>query len=160
MVTERAVKTDRADRTPPFTIIVDTREQQPFPFEGLVVKRRKLDTGDYSIEGLEHRVAVERKNKTDAWGCMVESRERFERCLVRLAELDRALVVVECSLEEFCVRPHYIQRVSVASAVGGYISAMARHGVPVVWAGSRVYAERITARFLSSYFKHRGGANQ
>ena len=142
-------------KQPPFTIIIDTREQQPFAFEGLVVKRAKLDSGDYSIEGLEHRVAVERKNKVDAWGCMAESRARFERCLERLAALDRAMVVIECGLEEFCIRPAQIQRVTVASAVGGYISAMARHNIPVIWAGNRLFAERITARFLASYHKHR-----
>lgn len=141
---------------PPFKIVVDSREQAPFPFEGLVTVRKKLDAGDYSIEGLEHKVAVERKNKSDAWGCMADSRARFERCAERLAALDRALIVVECSLADFCVRPHQIERVNVASAVGGYISIMVRYGIPVVWCDTRAYAERVTARFLASYFKHRG----
>lgn len=141
---------------PPFKLVIDTREQQPFTFEGLVVVRKALKAGDYSIEGLEDRVAVERKNKSDAWGCMSDSRARFERCAERLAALDRALIVIECSLEAFCIRPHQIERVNVASAVGGYISIMVRYGIPVVWCDNRVYAERVTARFLASYFKHRG----
>jgi ERCC4-type nuclease len=143
------------DKPPPFTIVIDTREQQPFAFTGLSTVRKTLKTGDYSIEGLEHRVAVERKNKQDAWGCMADSRARFERCCERLAALDRALIVIECSLIDFCDRPAQIQKVTIASAVGGYISAMVRHQIPVVWAGNRTYAERLTARFLASYFKHR-----
>jgi DNA excision repair protein ERCC-4 len=143
---------------PPFVIAVDTREQQPYAFTGLATERKTLKTADYSIVGLEDKVAVERKSKGDAWGCMAESRARFERCLVRLAELDRALVVIECSLPDFCDRPPQIQRVTVASAVGGFISAMVRHRVPVIWAGDRAYAERVTVRFLASYWKHRRDA--
>ena len=51
----------------PFKIIKDTREQEGYTFqpsssryhkcEGMVV--RKLDTGDYSLEGLEDKVCVE-----------------------------------------------------------------------------------------------------
>ena len=53
----------------PFKIIKDTREQEGYTFEpsssryhkceGMVV--RKLDTGDYSLEGLEDKVCIERK---------------------------------------------------------------------------------------------------
>jgi ERCC4-type nuclease len=44
-----------------FTIIVDTREQKPWSFENYTTAIRKLDTGDYSIEGLEHLLCIERK---------------------------------------------------------------------------------------------------
>ena len=44
-----------------FTIIIDTREQQPWSFEDYVVANKKLDTGDYSIEGLQDVFAIERK---------------------------------------------------------------------------------------------------
>jgi len=44
-----------------FTIIVDTREQTPWTFDNYVVASQKLDTGDYSIQGLEHIFTIERK---------------------------------------------------------------------------------------------------
>ena len=44
-----------------FTIIIDTREQQPWTFEHYTTANRKLDTGDYSVEGLENLLAIERK---------------------------------------------------------------------------------------------------
>lgn len=44
-----------------FTIIIDTREQQPWEFEHYSTASRKLDTGDYSIEGLENLFTIERK---------------------------------------------------------------------------------------------------
>ena len=56
-------------KSKPFTIIKDTREQDGYTFEssssryhtcnGMI--SRKLDTGDYSIEGLEDKLCIERK---------------------------------------------------------------------------------------------------
>ena len=42
-------------------IIVDTREQQPWDFEFHETAKAKLDTGDYSVEGLENILCIERK---------------------------------------------------------------------------------------------------
>lgn len=48
------------------TVIKDTREQNGFNLEfyGFKVIDRKLDTGDYSIEGMEHLLCIERKAST------------------------------------------------------------------------------------------------
>lgn len=145
--------------TPPFTLIVDTREpiRLAYKFSGFDVERAKLDTGDYSIKGLEHVVTVERKTKEDAWNCVAGSRKRFEQCLLRLAKLDRAAIVIECSLDEFAVPPSQIQRVTPATAVGSYISWACQYGLPVFWCGNKMNAERVTLRFLAAHFKHRSG---
>lgn len=97
-----------------FAIVVDTREQLPYTFDGLhtdrsapggrrriVVDRRiaTLQQGDYSLVGHESRVAVERKSLADLFGTLGQGRERFQRELLRLAGLDRAAIVVESSLE-------------------------------------------------------------
>lgn len=139
-------------------IIVDTREQDAFKFEGLQTIRKKLDAGDYSLEGFEHRVSIERKSHGDCWGSMSNGRGRFERCVKRLAQLDRAAIVIECSLSKLCERPTQIQRTTVASVVGGLISWSVQYSLPVFWCDNKVMAERVTLRFLASYLKHRGGA--
>lgn len=138
-------------------IAIDTREQLPFEFVGMTTQRCSLKTGDYSIVGYENRVAVERKSHNDMWGSMSNGRGRFERCIKRLAELDRAAIVVECSLTELCQRPHQIQRTNVASVVGGLISYSVQYAIPVFWCDTRIYAERVTVRFLLSWLKHRSG---
>lgn len=146
---------------PPFTIIIDTREQTPFSFEGLATVRRTLNAGDYSIEvdgeSWGDRVAVERKSKNDAWSCVGDGRPRFERCLVRLAALDRAAIVIECSLTNMAIAPLQVKRVTPATAVGSYISWSMQYRLPVFFCDTRHFAERVTARYLASYFKHRGG---
>lgn len=137
------------------TIVIDSREQLPFHFDGLVTVRGTLATGDYSLQGYEHLVAVERKGKGDAWGCVAGERERFERCIARLGALDRAAIVIECSLADFCVRPERIQRVTIATAVGSYVSWSVQHRLPIFWCDNRRYAERVCLRFLASWWKHR-----
>lgn len=139
---------------PPFVIIVDTREQQPYTFAGLATVRKKLDAGDYSIEGYEDKVAVERKSYADIWGSMSVERGRFKRCVERLAELDRAAIVIECSLTKLCEQPSRIERTTPASVVGGLVSWAVQYQVGVFFCDTRYFAERITARFLASYFKH------
>lgn len=145
--------------TAPFRIVVDTRENLPYLFEGFSTVRRKLDAGDYGLElpdGTLASVAVERKSHNDIWGSMSNGRARFERCVKRLAALDRAAIVIECSLTELCNRPPQIMRTNVASVVGGLVSWACQYQIPVFWCDNRVFAERVTLRFLASYWKHRG----
>lgn len=81
----------------PFLVICDTREQFPFGFQGIrgrasqknrplivPVKLAGLTTGDYSIEGLEDWITIERKSLADLFGTILGDRERFERELSRM----------------------------------------------------------------------------
>lgn len=141
----------------PPVIVIDTREQAPFTFEGFETVRRGLKSGDYSLVGYEGVLAVERKSHNDAWGCLTEGRARFERCLDRLSKLDRALVVIESPQREFVIPPHQVQRVNAGTAMGSYISWMCKYRVPVVWCENRYWAERVALRFLLAYVKHVNG---
>lgn len=92
----------------PYSVVIDTREQHPFAFQNhnsdakdgrrpLIVPtvRACLQSGDYSIQGFEQRVAVERKSLVDLFGSLGSGRERFEREIQRLSVFDFAAVVVE-----------------------------------------------------------------
>lgn len=136
-------------------IVIDSREQLPYAFDGCATVVRALPTGDYSLSGLEAEVCVERKQRVEAWQMVAGERRRFEDCLHRLAAITRPMVVIECSLHEFAVQPAEIQRVRVSSAVGSWLSWSAQYRIPIIWAGSREYGERVTYRWLRSYFKHR-----
>lgn len=84
----------------PVTLIVDTREQEEYSFDPrlVTVVRRALPAGDYSIEGLEDRVAVERKTLDDFVSTVIHSRARFREELRKLAGYRAACVVVEAGL--------------------------------------------------------------
>lgn len=100
--------------TLPFTILVDTKEQQPFTFQGfaadadqkhapLLIPVEYVDMGpthgDYGIKGFDN-CFIERKGIGDAHGTFLahgERRERWEATLEFLAGCKTAAVVVECS---------------------------------------------------------------
>ena len=95
----------------PFRVLVDTSEQLPYSFAALradadqgggplIIKttRCKLQSGDYSIEGYERMVAVERKTASDLAGTLTGGRKRFVAEMERLREYDGAWIVVEAEL--------------------------------------------------------------
>ena len=110
-----------------YTIVVDTREQHGYDFSGffadakywhadgtkpplvIPLKQKALRSGDYSLEGYEDTIAIERKSKVDAFSTFCHEHDRFERELERLNTLPGwAGVVVEASLIS-CLRdppPH------------------------------------------------------
>jgi len=81
-------------------IIVDTREQHPLEFrkskevQGTVLK--KLNVGDYSIEGYEHKIAIERKSPQDLFGTLGKGHKRFKREIERALDYDYFAIIVEC----------------------------------------------------------------
>jgi DNA excision repair protein ERCC-4 len=79
-------------------IVIDTREQLPYDFKHPSVIRT-LKTGDYSIEGLENSVVVERKRHNEIVQCMTWGRERFERELERARNFRRFHLVIEASTQ-------------------------------------------------------------
>jgi ERCC4-type nuclease len=137
-------------------IVIDTREQLAYGFDGFFTERRKLDTGDYSLVGYENRVAVERKSKADAYGCVGAGRDRFERCLRRLGEIERPAVVIEADLADFAVPPPRT-RITAAQAVGSYVSWSCTYRIPIFFCGTRAYSERVTLRWLMAFLKHVAG---
>lgn len=102
----------------PFTVVVDTREQNPWVFEGLTQRyqgieyslqvktvRKGLTSGDYSIEGLENTIAIERKSIADLVSTIAHNRERFVSELERLNSFTYSAVIVEGewkSVLEYC----------------------------------------------------------
>ena len=131
------------------TIIVDTREQQPYEFLcGRVrVERRALPAGDYSLAGLEHSVAVERKTAEDFVSTVIRDRDRFRKELVKLAEYDHACVVVEANLDDI-FSGDYRCGAHPNSVFGAAMSIIIDYGVPVYFCSNRQIARRFVEEYL------------
>lgn len=87
-----------------FTIIVDTREQQPWSFDNYSKANIKLDTGDYSIEGLERVLAIERKKSiNEIANNIIES--RFKDVIDRLSKIKYSYILLEFDLENVLSYP-------------------------------------------------------
>jgi len=127
-------------------IVIDTREQRPYEFDDSILSA--LPAGDYSVEGYEARVAVERKSLDDWIGTVLRDRDRFARELARLHDYSFAAVVIEGSWEDVAER-RYRSDVSPAALFGLTTELMIRlRPVLVVMGGSRPTARVVTERLL------------
>ena len=141
-----------ADKAEPVAFVTDSREKEPYLFEGFPVTVKKIDAGDYSLVGVEDQVVVERKSKEDAYGCTGKSRDRFKRCLERMSKLKRAVIVIESSFHDFQTPPSRTM-ISKQQAIGSYISWWSHYGVGVFW-GTRAECEAFTVKWLVACLKH------
>lgn len=82
------------------TAICDSREQTPLDLAPLATIGGTLCTGDYTVQGLEHVVRVERKSLQDLIACVGRERERFQREVDRLLAYPVRILVVESSWPE------------------------------------------------------------
>ena len=137
-------------------IVVDSREQCPFPFAheryGAKTKQGALTVGDYSLAGLEDKVAVERKSLPDLVACLGRERERVEREWMRGAALDAFAVVCEGSWLELA-RGEYRSQLNPHAACQSVLAFTARYRVPFLFAGTRGAAEYMTWGFLRQYLE-------
>jgi len=131
-------------------VIVDSREQTPWTFqgqEGITTERAKLEAGDYSVAGLEHRVAIERKSLDDWTGTVLRDRTRFYRELELLRAYDFRCVIIESSVREI-LQKNYRSQVPPASVLGFVAEVSVAQSVPVYLAGGRVEAQVLAGAFL------------
>jgi hypothetical protein len=112
----------------PFTILVDSAEQHPFTFTGIRADssrnyrpiqvatlaanlgRHPNSLGDYSIQGFEGRIGLERKSLDDAVGTFLgwernteggaTRRERFIQELANLNSIECGAVIVEADFSQ------------------------------------------------------------
>tara|TARA_R110002020_G_scaffold133090_3_gene297017 strand:+ start:3824 stop:4279 length:456 start_codon:yes stop_codon:yes gene_type:complete len=79
-------------------IIQDTREQNPFSFAFYDCETTiaTLKTGDYTLQGYEEVIAIERKKSTSELATNLgKYKDRFEREMERLSKFDHKYIVCE-----------------------------------------------------------------
>lgn len=129
---------------PDITVIIDTREQQPWSFDHYAVAHKKLDTGDYSIEGLEHKLAVERKKSVNEIANNV-TESRFKDVLTRLSSFEYAFILLEFNINsvlDYPVGSNLPKRmwdkvkISPAFLVKNILDWQIKHNIHVIFCGS------------------------
>jgi len=136
------------------TVIIDTREPCPHPWErflpdGWTLEIGTLETGDVALARLPDGVVIERKTASDLAGCIGSSRERFERELKRSRYCGRFIVVCEGSLSDIC----NVSRGLTQNAVTGTVAAWTTRYCPIVFAGSVAAAADFAFRALRSQIR-------
>jgi ERCC4-type nuclease len=134
------------------TLVIDNREQTPLQFERLPSMRGSLYSGDYSILGLEHKFAVERKSIADLVGSITSGRERFERELHRLRGYDfKRLLIV--GTEEDILSHNYRSKAHPNSVLGSLYTFEIRYDIPVVWGVDEANSAKLIEGWAKRYCK-------
>ena len=153
----------------PFTIAVDSREQTPWHFTGIEADEADgggmlivplatsvtLKTGDYSIVGCESQITCERKGVSDWFGSITKDRERFEREMVRMAEMEFAAVVIEGDWAELLLNTARYSRISPKACARTILSWSVRYGVHFFPTMNRRHAELTTFQLLNQFWKQK-----
>lgn len=87
-----------------FTVVIDTREQTPWEFSHHTVANKKLDTGDYSMEGYENILCIERKNGVAELAGNI-SEKRFQDVINRMTNYKHSYILVEGDYKELMNYP-------------------------------------------------------
>jgi ERCC4-type nuclease len=112
-----------------------------------------LATGDYSVQGLENIVAVERKSLGDLLGCIGQNRERFDREVIRLLAYPVRAIVVEACWADL-ERGEWRSQITSSAAIGSVLGWIAQ-GVPIIMAGDHPRAGRYVSRLLFTAARRR-----
>jgi len=142
------------------TIIIDTSEKKPWKFGGgntsparrFTAIRRKLDTGDYSFEGYEDQIAVERKSINDLGNCLGGDRLRFEGQLLRLRKIKYRAVVIEAGMADI-LRGGYFSKLPPDEFLRRITGLMVRYRVMFLLGGSVNCARKLALSFMVSSWR-------
>lgn len=127
--------------------IIDTREQLPLDLSPLISIRGTLKTGDYSLQGYEDHICIERKGLSDFIQCCTFQRERFERELERLRVFDYKAIVIEGTWANIELKQY--RGTTHPNAVLGSAMAFAMSAnVAIIMAESHATAGKLVARLL------------
>ena len=139
-------------RTPRPTVLVDTREQNPFNFSrfggwfaGVEMKALKL--GDYSIAGLEELCVVERKDLSDLVHFFTAQRPACISRLRRMSTYPQRLLVITAPLST--VKSAYpFSNANPNRILQSLVAMLAGWNVPFVCTETHELGEEIVASYL------------
>jgi len=140
-----------------FTIIVDTREQQPWEFDShYTVAHKKLDTGDYSIEGLEDVLCIERKKSVSEFANNI-TESRFQDVVMRMTQYKYSFLLLEFDLEDILIYPVGSTvpkkmwskiRISPAFLLKNLLELQLHHNIKVLFCGKASNARQMAEHIL------------
>ena len=136
-------------------ILYDTREQAPYLFQrypDVTAQAATLTTTDYTLQGLQDKIGLERKSLSDLTGTLTTGRERFQRECERGRGLEYFGLIIEASMED--VRNHnYRSQMTPQSLLQTLAAYSIRYGLHVHWCGSREGGEYMVYSLLSKFLR-------
>lgn len=135
-----------------YQIVTDSREQLPL-WSGLC---KGLKVGDYSLEGYEEEIAIERKSLADLAGTLGKGHPRFRRELDKAKDYKYFAIVIEGSATKLEKKQWYQ---SHRCKMKGFVLAKilftlhVKYGINVFFAENRSDARVIIRNIFTAYLK-------
>jgi len=134
-------------------IVIDSREKKPYRFAGAI--KKSLNVGDYSIEGLEDEVAIERKSLNDWVQCCIgKNRERLEREIERSKSLNFFAIIIESDVESIW-KARLWSKIPRSAIINTALAWQVKHGIPIIFVSKRSYGKKAVETLLKSYVKYK-----
>ena len=125
------------------TIIYDDREKYPWTAEtfgpGFLTERRRLATGDYTLEGYESVLCIERKHSWEEIAQNVSnnrSRIRFRAMLKRMQSYPVRMLILEDSYTRLPFASSHSGHIGVKELCAWSMELLLEYGIPIVPIGS------------------------
>lgn len=159
----------KLQRVFPLTVLLDSNEighRTHYRFEGITADKERgggdllvptrsanLFWGDYSLEGHEQHLIIERKTLADLYGTIGGRRDSFYEEVKRMSRARMAAVVIESSWEDVVLRQPEFTQTRPKTIVRTIMAWWARHP-NVAWHffGCRELCEVMTFRLIERYF--------
>jgi len=147
-----------------FQIIIDTREQQPWEFNKMEKTVSKLDTGDYSLKGLEDIFCIERKGSVSEFANNI-TEKRFKDVVDRLSRVKHAFLLLEFNLEDILIYPVGSSvpkrmwsklRISPKFILKHINELQLLHNVKVLFCGDASNAEKMALSLMRKVYEYYG----
>lgn len=137
-----------------FTVVVDTREKLPWRLEDPSIINhvsKKLDTGDYTIEGLEDVLCIDRKASVSEIANNI-NQKRFHKELERIRLIPHAFIILEATADDIFNFPYTADlppRVKNRIRINGkylmrcLVRMQIEYGFNIIFGGSREHSQII-----------------
>jgi ERCC4-type nuclease len=144
-----------------FTIIIDSREQQPWEFSHQTTAVQKLDTGDYSIEGLEDILCIERKKSVSEIANNI-TEKRFKDVIDRMSKYKYPYMLLEFDLDSILTYPVGSEiprrmwnkiKISPNFIIKNLLEFQLLHNISIMFCGSASNAERISLSLMNRIYE-------
>lgn len=133
-------------------VIVDTKEKQPWTFNSfptISTTASSLKTGDYTIDGMEDILCIERKKSVAEFAQNI-TQARFLRELVRMKDFSYRFILLEFDLRhvddfpmELPFRVRSIIKVNSAFIMKKIVEIQIKYDINILMCSNRGYAENM-----------------
>lgn len=141
-------------------IVIDTREQKPLwekSTKEVDIIRGTLKTGDYSLKGLEHRFAIERKSGADLFGTLGGGHKRFKNELQRGLEMDYFAILIDESYDSILNKDFKgaeFSKMKGPVVISILFTIHTKYKIPIFFSAGRQQSKRIIKSLAESYLKY------